>query len=183
MPNIDKVIEELWDKRETSIYGTSGKEYRVTFSRPSGFFDVAVFDKQEPMGFITLKHENNGLYSIVNDTKSNPHASLANTPGHGIEVKEKFRKRGIGKALLSLGIGIIQRDWRLEQRGGEFKVIASDITSSGLGCYHNFGFTVKQGMAVSSCYYSDPDTVPEINILPRKVCFIKRLAKRLRRDI
>ncbi|MCF6290024.1 MAG: GNAT family N-acetyltransferase [Desulfobacterales bacterium] len=183
MPNIDKVIEALWDKREASIYGADGKEYRVIFSRPGGFFDVSILDNLEPMGFITLKHENKGLYSIVNDTKINPHSSLANTPGHGIEVKEKFRKRGAGKALLSVGIGIIQRDWRLEQRGGEFKVIASDITNIGLGCYHNFGFTIKEGMAVSSCYYTDPDTVPEINILPKKVCFIKRLAKRLRRDL
>jgi len=179
MPNIEKVIEELWNKGKAIILSTDGKEYTLAFSRPQDFFDIIIHYNLEPIGFITLKYENSGLYSIVNDTKCNPHSSFINTPGHGIEVKKNFRKRGIGKALLSIGIGIVQMDWRSQKGVGQFKVVASDITNIGLGCYHNFGFTIKEGMNVSSCYYTNPDTVPEINILPKKVSIIKRITKRI----
>jgi hypothetical protein len=60
-------------------------------------------------------------------------------------------------------------------------VLATDITGLGIGCYQNFGFVIKDGMKVSSGYYANPDTVPEINILSRKVSFTKRLKKRLTR--
>ncbi len=180
--SIDKIILELWDNQETVIIANDGGECRITFSRPDDFFDIVIFNKLEPMGFITLKYESNGLYSIVNDTSANFHPSFINTPGHGIEVKTKFRKRGLGKALLSIGIGMVQKDWQVNPKDGRFKVTASDITKVGLGCYKNFGFTIKEGMAVSSCDYTDPENVPEINILPRKASFLTRLQKRLFRN-
>ena len=121
-----------------------------------------------------------GTYSIVNDTEINPHPLFINTPGHGIEIIGKFRKRGLGAALLSLGIGIVQRDWRYNAEDKKFMVLASDITSLGMGCYQNFGFTIEEGMQVSTGYYTNLDTVPEINILDRKAPFSKRLKKRLR---
>ncbi|MBW2465969.1 MAG: GNAT family N-acetyltransferase [Deltaproteobacteria bacterium] len=181
MPYTSSVIDALWQERETTIPTNHDKQYKVVYSRPGNFFDIIISHDREPVGFITLKYEGEGTYSIVNDTQINPHPSFINTPGHGIEVKEKFRKRGFGAALLSLGIGIVQRDWQVNKKGGIFKVVASDITKQGLGCYKNFGFTIKEGMQVSAGYYTNPDTVPEISILQRKVFFTKRLKKRLQR--
>jgi hypothetical protein len=174
------VIDELLKERQATILTKHDKKYRIVYSRPGGFFDVVISHDGDPIGFITLKNVGEGTYSIVNDIKINPHPSFINTPGHGMEVKETFRKRGLGATLLSLGIGIVQRDWRINGKGKNFKVVASDITSQGFGCYQNFGFTIKEGMKVSTGYYTNPDTVPDINILSRKVPFSKRIKKRFR---
>lgn len=180
MPSTDSVIDDLWNEREAMLTTSFGESYKILFSRPADFFDIVIASSFEPIGFITLKNEGAGTYSIVNDTKVNPHPSFINTPGHGIEVKNKFRKRGVGAALLSIGIGIVQEDWRLHNRGGDFKVVASDMTSQGLGCYQNFGFVIMEGMRVSSGYYTDTGSVPEINILPGRASFFRRLKTRLR---
>ena len=180
MTSTESVIDELWRVGETMLNTDSGEKYLITYSRPSGFLDVIFTSSTESVGFITIKYEGGGIYSIVNDTSVNPHSSLLNTPGHGIKVKNKFRKRGLGAALLSIGIGIAQRDWHARGMEGNFKIVASDITNEGLGCYQNFGFTIQEGMSVSSGYYMDSEHVPEINILPGRVSFFKRLRKRLR---
>ncbi|MDH4317570.1 MAG: GNAT family N-acetyltransferase [Desulfobulbaceae bacterium] len=178
---IQDVLELLWRDSEVEIPAMEGRDYHIVYSRPAGFFDVVMTEESEPVGFITMKYEGEGVYSIVNETKKNPHPGFVNTPGHGIEVKEKFRKRGIGKALLSLGIGLVQRDWREHKKNeGRFTVVASDVTDSGLGCYQNFGFIVKEGMAVTKCFYVDSERVPELGILARRASFWKRLKKRLR---
>jgi ribosomal protein S18 acetylase RimI-like enzyme len=180
MPSTASLIDDLWNEGVAILTTSFGEKYKILFSRPADFFDIVIADSFEPIGFITLKNEGAGTYSIVNDTKVNPHPSFINTPGHGIEVKNKFRKKGVGAALLSIGIGIVQKDWRLNNRGGDFKVVASDITGQGLGCYQNFGFVIMEGMRVSSGYYNDSRTVPEINILAGRASFFKRLKTRLR---
>ncbi len=179
MVNTTSIIDQLWESGEVVI-PSKQKGYRVVFTRPDGFFDIVMDYDQELMGFITLKKEGNGIYSIVNDTTVNPHPSFINTPGHGIEVQEGYRKRGVGAALLSIGIGIVQHDWLSDHQPGNFNVIASDITSSGFGCYQNFGFVIEEGLSVSTGYYQHSDSVSEINILPRKAFILKRLKKRLR---
>ena len=178
--SIISVIDELWEKREAIISTRQDKKYRIVYSRPGGLFDLIISHYHEHIGFITLKYVGDGTYSIVNDTEINPHPLFINTPGHGIEIIGKFRKRGVGAALLSLGIGIVQRDWRYNAEDKKFMVLASDITSLGMGCYQNFGFIIEEGMQVSTGYYANPDIVPEINILDRKAPFSKRLKKRLR---
>lgn len=174
------MLNALWRNSEMTLTCDDGTKYKIVFSRPHGFFDVIMFTESEPIGFITLKYEGDGIYSIVNETKKNLHPGFINTPGHGIEVIERFRKRGIGKALLSIGIGLTQRDWRENGKKGRFTVVASDVTNSGLGCYQNFGFIVQEGMAVTRCHYHDSEHIPKLRILPQKASFLKRLKKRLR---
>ena len=180
MNSIQQLLGVLWRESASCVTCPDGKHYNITFSRPHDFFDVMMHEDCEPMGFITLKQEGGGVYSIVNETKTNPHPGFTNTPGHGIEVKERYRKRGIGKALLSIGIGLVQQDWREKGKPGEFTVVASDVTASGLGCYQNFGFIVKEGMAVTQCSYRETDYVPDFLILPKKASLLKRFKKRLR---
>jgi ribosomal protein S18 acetylase RimI-like enzyme len=98
-------------------------------------------------------------------------------------VKKKYRKRSVGAALLSLGIGIVQKDFRMKKESSQFVVVASDITHLGMGCYQNFGFQIKEGIRVSSGYYNDLDHVPEINILEKKATYWGRLKKRMRIDV
>ena len=179
---VEEIVNSLWSQGRVALAGPDRNEMTAVYSRPADFFDIVISTQEEPAGFITLKYEGGGKYSIVNNTKVNRHPSFVNTPGHGLEVKNKFRKRGLGAALLSLGIGIAQRDYRTRDEEAEFRVVASDITGLGLGCYQNFGFQIKQGLRVSSGYYYNPDTVPELAILPRKVGFFKRLRKRLRSE-
>lgn len=179
MASVDEIIDTLWHKRKATI-STGHENLEVVLTRPGDFFDIVLSNAREPMGFITLKHEGKGRYSIVNDTKVNPHPTFANTPGHGIEVKKKYRKRGIGAALLSLGAGIAQRDYRTKKEEAQFEIIASDITGLGLGCYQNFGFQIKEGIRISQGYFNNPDRVPEINILKKKAAFFGRLKKRIR---
>lgn len=174
------IVEQLWARHETLISTDHGAKYQVIFSRPHSFFDLIIADKRESIGFITLKDESKGIYSIVNDTEINFHPSFINTPGHGIEVKEKYRKRGIGGALISLGVGIIKKYRQANQKSKRFMIVASNITSEGLGCYRNFGFNVREGMSVSAAYYTNYKMMPEINILPARVSFLKRLRGRLK---
>ena len=174
------IIDQLWERQETLISTDNGDKYQVIFSRPHNFYDIIISHNEEPVGFITLKDEGKGKYSIVNDTKINSHPGFINTPGHGIEVLMKYRKRGIGGGMISLGVGMIIKGRLDKKQSKRFLLIASDITSQGLGCYQNFGFTVREGMNVSAAYYTTPKTIPEINILPVKVSFFKRLRVRLK---
>lgn len=178
---VKETIDTLWGNGRTVITANPRDEFVVVFSRPHGFFDLTLANGKtnEPVGFITLKHEEKGLYYIVNDTKLNPHQVFSNNPGDGIEVHEKYRKRGIGGALLSLGIGIVQRDYRDRKEEGEFTVVASRITDVGIGCYKNFGFAMKQGLWISSATYTNPDFVPELAILRNPAGRFTRFKKRL----
>jgi len=73
----------------------------------------------------------------------------------------------------------VQRDCLEKSNTQSFKVLATDVTKLGLGCYHNFGFTIKEGLQVTAGYYTDPDHVPEIKILRKKASWLGRLKKRL----
>ncbi len=179
MRSTDATIDQLWKKREGVISTDYGANYQVVFTRPQSFFDVIIYNDQDPMGFITLKDKGKGVYSIVNDTKTNLHPSFINTPGHGIEVKTKYRKRGIGGILINLALGMIQKERQANKQSKRFMIVASDITKEGLGCYRNFGFTVREGMRISAAYFVSPKTTPETNILQAKASFFKRLKVRL----
>lgn len=180
MRDSDVLINTLWSEKKVVIETGYGEKFEAIFSRPHGFFDIVLSTPQEKVGFITLKHEKGGLYYIVNDTRLNPHPTFENNPGDGLEVKQKFRKRSIGAALLSLGIGVVQRDYKLMKEEEQFHVVASKMTYSGMGCYQNFGFHIDEGMWITSGTYYDLEHVPEIAIRKRKVSFWGRLKKRLR---
>lgn len=177
---IEDIINTLWTEGRVELETGDCESMIAVYSRPADFFDIVLSIQEEPAGFITLKNENSGRYSIVNETKVNQHPGFVNTPGHGLEVKYKFRKKGLGAALLTLGIGIAQKDFQAKNEAVEFVVVAGDITGLGLGCYQNFGFQIKEGMQISSGYYYDSDKVPEINILKKRAGIFQRLKKRLR---
>lgn len=179
MSKLSQTIETLWREKKALLTAEDGELFQASYSQPAGFFDIQIATAEETVGFISLKSEGD-IYAIVNDTARNFHPGFINTPGHGFEVKTKFRKRGIGAALLSLGIGIVRRDFEMSGKPGEFKVVAGDITGLGLGCYQNFGFKIMEGLQVSTGYFVDQDRIPEINILRSKVSRFQRLKKRLR---
>lgn len=179
MNQLTQTIDILWREKKALLKAEDGELFFATYSNPGGFFDIQISTAEEAVGFITLKHEREA-YPIVNDTEVNPHPDFINTPGHGLEVRAKYRKRGIGAALLSLGIGIVLKDFVARGDKGELKVVAGDITGLGLGCYQNFGFKIMEGMQVSTGYFVDRDRIPDINILRRKAGRFQRLKKRLR---
>ncbi|NOX25028.1 MAG: GNAT family N-acetyltransferase [Deltaproteobacteria bacterium] len=176
----DLIIDQLWKRGEVVFLTNYGKKFQVVFSRPHGFFDLVIANKREAMGFITLKDEGRGKYSIVNDTAVNSHPSFVNTPGHGIEVKKKYRKRGIGGVLINLAVRMIEKDRQAGKKSKRFMIVASDITNQGLGCYQKFGFAIKEGMSVNAAYYVCPAELPDLNILPVQASFFKRLCLRLK---
>ncbi len=181
MQSTAEIIDQLWAQGKALISTNYGEKFQVVLSRPQNFIDVVISSNRETrIGFITLKDEGQGKYSIVNETQINYHPSFINTPGHGIEVNKKYRKRGIGGALISLGIGMIKKDRQAYKKSRRFMIVASDITNQGLGCYQHFGFTVREGMSVSAAYYMSCQPIPEINILANKVSPFKRLRSRLR---
>lgn len=179
IPDTEGAIETLWQDNKVLLTNGYGEKYEATFKRIEDYIDIILSHKEGPVGFITLKFEGGGKYSIVNDTKLNPHPTITKTPGHGIAVKEDFRKRGLGSALLSLGIGIAQKDFKSRNKPSTFEIWATDITESGFGCYNNFGFKIKEGMKVSEGVYSKEDGVPEIRFLRNKASLWGRLKKRL----
>ncbi len=179
MQSLNFILAQLLEKGSTQVATDNGKEYRITYSRLNGFFDLVVANGNEPMGFITIKDKGLGRYSIVNDTTINFHPSFINTPGHGIEVKKKYRKRGIGGWLICLAIGLIRRERQSLNKSKRFLVIASDITPDGLGCYKKFGFTIREGMSVSAAHFLGTRMVAEPTILSTKASFFTRLHLRL----
>ncbi len=176
----DLIIDQLWKRGEVVFSTNYGEKFQVVFSRPHGFFDLVIANKREAMGFITLKDEGRGKYSIVNDTTVNFHPSFVNTPGHGIEVKKKYRKRGIGGVLINLAVSVIEKDRQAGKKSKRFMIVASDITNQGLGCYQKFGFVIREGMSVDAAYYMCPAELPALNILPVQASFFKRLCLRLK---
>jgi ribosomal protein S18 acetylase RimI-like enzyme len=181
MLSTEEIIKKLWSEQQVVFETDYEEEFKAVFSRPGGLFDVVIRSGHDPVGFITLKNEREGLYSIVNDTVVNPHPTFVNTPGHGIEVKKQYRKKGYGAALLSLGIGMAQQDYLTQNTPVPFKVVATDITKLGLGCYRTFGFHIQEGLKVSSGEYIDLHTVPDLNIRPWKMPLPLRFIKRFKR--
>lgn len=181
MLSTEEIIKKLWSEQRVHFETDYEELFEAVFSRPGDLFDVEIRNSREPMGFITLKNEKPGLYSIVNDTAVNPHPAFVNTPGHGIEVRKKYRKKGIGAALLSLGIGMVQQHYVAEETSAPFKVVATDITKLGLGCYRTFGFKIMEGIKISSGEYTNLHKVPAVDIRPWKMPFLLRLIKKLKR--
>lgn len=179
VPDTPGVIDTLWRDRKALLVNGYNETYEALFSRIEDHIDILLSQDQEPIGFITLKLVRDGTYSIVNNSKINPHPTITITPGHGLAIKEDFRKRGLGSALLSLAIGIAQRDHKEKESTAKFEVLATDITESGYGCYNNFGFQIMEGMKVTEGRYTDRDQVPEIKILRTKASFWVRFKKRL----
>jgi GNAT superfamily N-acetyltransferase len=175
------IIKKLWSEQQVVFETDYEEKFEAVFSRPGGLFDVVIRSGNDPVGFITLKNEKEGLYSIVNDTAVNPHSTFVNTPGHGIEVKKQYRKKGIGAALLSLGIGIAQHDYLTKKSSAPFKVVATDISKLGLGCYRTFGFHIQEGLKISSGEYTSLHAVPDLNIRPWKMPLPLRLLKKFKR--
>jgi ribosomal protein S18 acetylase RimI-like enzyme len=176
-----EIIQKLWSEQQVRFETDYEEVFDAVFSRPGGLFDVVLRTSRESVGFITLKNERPGLYSIVNDTAINPHPTFVNTPGHGIEVRKKYRKKGIGAALLSLGIGMVQQDYLARETTAPFKVVATDITKLGLGCYRTFGFKIMEGIKISSGEYTHLHTVPAVDIRSWKMPLPLRLIKKLKR--
>lgn len=177
--NLNELIDQLWTVGNTSISSGHKEKFIAVFTQIETFLDVTLSCELEPVGFISIKNEEDGIYSIVNDTSINPHPAFTNITGHGIEVKEKYRKRGIGAALLSLGLGVAQRHYKEKSTDRPFKVLATDITKLGIGCYQNFGFQIKEGMRITAGYYTDAELVPEIKILRKKISSIRRFINRM----
>ncbi len=180
MESKDLIIDQLWERGEVFFSTNYGEKFQVVFSRMHGFFDLIIASKKEAMGFITLKDEARGKYSIVNDTAINLHPSFINTPGHGIEVKKKYRKRGVGGVLINLAVCLIEKERQAGKMSKRFMIVASDITNQGLGCYQKFGFAIREGMSVNAAFYVCPAELPELNILPVQASFFKRLCLRLK---
>lgn len=179
---VNEIINTLWTEQHVLFETDYDEEFTAVLNRFPNFFDVVLYSKgrKDAMGFITLKNEKEGRYSIVNDTTANAHPTFTNTPGHGIEVKKKYRKKGIGGALLSMGIGIAQRHYITGKPQAPFRVVATDISKLGLGCYRNFGFDIKEGFTVSTGEYTDLQDVPELEIRPWKMPFLLRFFRRFR---
>ncbi|MBU0729946.1 MAG: GNAT family N-acetyltransferase [Proteobacteria bacterium] len=180
--NIETVISALWENHNTVIRTGYGEEFDVRFSQRENYFDVVLSIKNNDIGFITLKQKNSGRYSIVNDSSINPHPAITQTAGHGLAVKAEHRKRGIGAALLSLGVGIAQKDYKARSTDEPFEVIATDVTGLGYGCYLHFGFKILPGMKETTAHYRDANRLPELKILRRKAGLLQRLKKRMHRD-
>ena len=178
-----EIIQKLWAEERVVFETDYDEEFEALFSRPGGLFDVVIISGHDPVGFITLKNEKEGLYSIVNDSAVNPHPTFVNTPGHGIEVKKPYRKKGIGAALLCLGIGVAQQDYLAKNTAVPFKVVATDITKLGLGCYRTFGFRIQEGIKVSRGEYTELHTVPDLDIRPWKMPLPLRLLKKFKRSL
>ncbi|MFC1523744.1 GNAT family N-acetyltransferase [Thermodesulfobacteriota bacterium] len=173
------IVNELWNHGTTVITTGFDEEYQVVYIRKNDLLDIVLSIHGRDIGFVVLKDEGNGKYSIVNDTSINPHPAITSTAGHGLGVHEEFRKKGIGSALLSIAIEIARKDFTEKGEAAEFSVMATDITKLGYGCYHHFGFRLQEGMQVTTGVFSETDRVPEIRILQKKSTKFGRLLKRL----
>lgn len=83
--NLHELIDRLWIEGRAILIAGHGEQFVAVFSQKGQLFDVTISCGKEAVGYISIKTEVDGIYSIVNDTSINPHPTFDNT-GHGLEV-------------------------------------------------------------------------------------------------
>lgn len=162
-----RVVSELWEKHFARLV-LPGKDYlkspMLKFNVLYGkLLDVVMFNWEENIGYINLMRDKNS-YKILNQWELNHHPGFIPSRGIGIEVKKSHRKKGIGPALLSIGIGLAQLDFRA-QNLPKFCVRGDGITNREK-FYEEFGFRIEKDEKNKKTYavYTDPNSVPEFKI-------------------
>ena len=182
---INEIVDELWLRRETSIPNRDNT-FRVTLKDlGEGYLDIYMrgTNPDEGIGFITMQSRESGVYEIRNSLWIKMHPDCEDLLGNGMEVSPLYTGMGFGNALLSIGIGITQRDYKSKQTDKPFKVRANGINPDlAKKVYEPFGFVIDSS---NSATYTNADAVPELklNLKPIFVAdrvgyLIKRLEKK-----
>jgi len=182
--HITEVIAELWERKET-IIRAGDMNMEATLKQPfDNWFDIMLRNGTtgEIIGYITLTRRDEGIYDIITHPGIVQHPEFGNTY-IGMEVNKKYQHRGFGQALLSLGVGVVQRDFKKRGGRGKFEVLATGLGGINLIPHKPFGFEIfdpplygflPQVQAESNGFkiydpsprgrYTNPHKVPEIMI-------------------
>ncbi len=160
---IDHLIDELWKNSFVELQTVNGV-FEVVFTKPADYLDIVVKDSGKSVGFVSLLGERGiSSYRLINYPLVNPHPGFTNGLGVAIEVLDSYRGRNIGSALLSLGIGVAQRDFKNQNGLKSFQVVATGINKV-QDFYKRFGFHVSDVGGSLVAIYDDSFRVPEINM-------------------
>lgn len=132
----NETIDQLYKNHEEQIR-TDKSLYKVQLEIDENVFDTQIWDGKTLVGYCTISKDKRGFYNLVGYPLGIDHPGLDG--GWAVEVHKDFEDRNIGHALLSFGIGIVQRDFK--ENGG---MDVFEVRVAGLGdrveFYKQFGF-------------------------------------------
>ena len=181
---INEIVDELWLRREISIPNRDNT-FRVTLKDlGEEYLDIYMrgTNPDEGIGFITMQSRESGVYEIRNSLWIKMHPDCEDLLGNGIEVSPLYRGMGFGDALLSIGIGTAQRDYKSKQTDKPFEVRVNGINPDlAKKVYEPFGFVIN---SPNTATYTNADAVLELNLNLKLISVADRvryLIKRLER--
>lgn len=163
-PSINTLLDELWKSGQAPIH-LSGSDFTAAYKRTrAGAINVTIAEGDTLVGYATLHRDDRGWYQVVHYPDiDGVFPGLKNGFGVGIEIRPEYRGRHAGHALLSLGVGLAQREF--EKRGW----LNFEVRANGLGdredFFRKFGFAIARHdlggkRPYSVGVYTNPTSVP-----------------------
>ena len=163
--SVEEIVDELWLNKETLIPVGSNDLVNVSLElMPNDWFRIMMnhHDKGTKVGYVMVKRKDDGRYDLMNNPRIIPDPQFSGGY-YGIEVNPNYQRRSFGTALLSLGIGIAQRDFIDRGATGNFRfelmAMTGDLSDK---FYRNFGLDIYD--PPNKGRYTKLDKVPELKI-------------------
>ena len=140
---IDRVLNDLRERKESEIQTETSSFIAILRDTILKSWDVSLYDLDQIIGYVVIQRNEDGSYRLENQADIGyRHRGMKDGFGWGVEVHQDYRGRNIGKALLSMGIGLALRDFQEGCHVTDFKVKANGLGDSEK-FYKSFGFETE----------------------------------------
>jgi ribosomal protein S18 acetylase RimI-like enzyme len=165
MTETQKIIDTLWQEGRAKLPDPMNPETTAYLDRTrERVLDILiVMDppyKAEQVGFITLSKKFPGLYQMW--ASKDMHPLIPAYDNVGLAVRPEYQFRKFGTTLISLGLGIAQKETQ-EEGSNQFLVFGKDPTPDAIKLYSKAGFKITH-YPEGRVDYDSLDIVPKIQI-------------------
>lgn len=168
---LDDVALQLWEEHYAVIPARSFIEVNYHRHLTIDSHCITISKDSILAGFIGFSYDQkNGTYNIVDPDLDFIKAIFKSRDNDGIMVKENFRGRNFGRALLNYGIGVAFFDYLNDlnkSKNSDFIVNAAGIRKKRFNFYSRFGFCLELVQDDPALYfgtYSTPELLGKIEI-------------------
>ncbi|MBW2978029.1 GNAT family N-acetyltransferase [Candidatus Woesearchaeota archaeon] len=140
---VDRVIDDLRENGDSEIRTETSRFRTVLQDTVPASWDISLYDLDQIVGYVVVQKNEDGSYRLENQADTGyRHQGMKDGFGWGVEVHPNYRGRNIGKALLSIGIGLALSDFQEDCSVVDFKVEANGLGDSE-EFYKKFGFEIE----------------------------------------